>query len=146
MSAAGADADEPDRVIYLSRPRGGWRSVLNDDEISDWFRSEGHDVLQPHRAPLADQIRRFSKASLIVGLHGAGLTNILFAPHAALLELTGAYGDGLYFGMTARLGQSYEALSCKPVGDDVVVDLEVVKTRIARSQARYPATGALAHG
>jgi hypothetical protein len=119
--------------------------VLNDEEIADWFRSEGHEVLQPHRLPLAEQIRRFSKASLVVGLHGAGLTNILFAPHAALLELTGDYGDGVYFGMAGRFGQPYETLACKSVGDDVTVDLEVLKKRVAALGAGRRNNGALAH-
>lgn len=145
MAAAEAGAEQPDRVIYLSRPREGWRSVLNDEEIADWFRSEGHEVLQPHRFPLTEQIRRFSRASLVVGLHGAGLTNILFAPGAALLELTGDYGDGVYFGMAARLGQTYDALSCRSIGDDVDVDLEALKKRVQTHTARCRLTGEPAH-
>ena len=126
-------------------PREGWRSVLNDEEIADWFRSEGHEVLQPHRFPLAEQIRRFSRASLVVGLHGAGLTNILFAPGAALLELTGDYGDGVYFGMAARLDQTYDTLSCRSIGDDVEVDLETLKQRVQRHTTRRRLTGEPAH-
>lgn len=131
LTAAGAEETEAGRVIYLSRPRQGWRSVLNDEEVAEWFRGEGHEVLQPHRLPLAEQIRQFSKASLIVGLHGAGLTNILFAPQATLIELTGDYGDGVYFSMAARLGQSYSALPCRSVGDDAVVDLADLRRRVA---------------
>lgn len=145
LAAAEAGEEEPDRVIYLSRPREGWRSVRNDEEIADWFRSEGHEVLQPHRFPLAEQIRCFARASLVVGLHGAGLTNILFAPGAALLELTGDYGDGVYFGMAARLGQTYDTLSCRSIGDDVEVDLETLKQRVQRHTTPRRLTGEPAH-
>lgn len=145
LEAAGASGGKPDQVIYLSRPRPRWRSVLNDERIADWFRSEGHEVLEPHLITLAEQIRRFSKASLIVGLHGAGLTNILFAPGAALLELIGDYGDGVYFGMAGRLGQPYEMLACQSVGDDVVVDLEALKKRVAIRAATRRTPEALAH-
>jgi capsular polysaccharide biosynthesis protein len=95
------------------------------------LRSEGFDILEPHRLTLAEQIRQFSEASLIVGLHGSGLTNVLFAPQAAVLELFGAYGDGVWFGMTTRLGQSYDAMSCQAVGDDVIVNLEALKQRLS---------------
>jgi GT2 family glycosyltransferase len=130
LRAVSAETGEPRRKIYISRPRGGWRSVLNDDEIVAYLRGEGFDIVEPHRLTLAEQIRQFSEASLIVSLHGSGLTNVLFAPHAAVLELFGAYGDGVWFGMSARLWQPYEAMSCQAVGDDVIVNLEALKQRV----------------
>jgi capsular polysaccharide biosynthesis protein len=131
MAAAGAEVQHPHRKIYISRPRGGWRSIVNDEEVVEYLRGEGFDILEPHRLTLAEQIRQFSEASLIVGLHGSGLTNVLFAPQAAVLELFGAYGDGVWFGMTARLGQPYEAMFCQAVGDDVVISLEALKERLS---------------
>lgn len=132
LAAAAKPLEVAEHAIYISRPRGGWRSVVNDEEVADWFRSEGHEVLQPQHLPLAEQISRFSRASLLVGLHGAGLTNILFAPQGKLLELTGSYGDALYYGIAGRLGNPYEALPCAPVDDDVIVDLEALKRAVAR--------------
>ncbi|KAJ8610603.1 hypothetical protein CTAYLR_007174 [Chrysophaeum taylorii] len=41
-------------------------------------------------------VRRFSAADLVVGMHGAGLANALFAPnHFVLVELHGGYGASL---------------------------------------------------
>ena len=131
LGAARVEVEKPHRRIYISRPRGGWRCVLNDEEVVEYLRGEGFDILEPQRLTLAEQIRYFSQASLIVSLHGSGLTNVLFAPHAAVLELFGAYGDGVWFGMTARLGQSYDAMSCQAVGDDVIVNLEALKQRLS---------------
>jgi capsular polysaccharide biosynthesis protein/glycosyltransferase involved in cell wall biosynthesis len=145
LSAICAEVEEPHRRIYIPRPRGGWRCVLNDEEVVEYLRGEGFDILEPQRLTLPEQIRYFSQASLIVSLHGSGLTNVLFAPQAAVLELFGAYGDGVWFGMTARLGQPYEALTCKSVGDDVVVDLKVLKKRVAALSTGRHANGALAH-
>jgi hypothetical protein len=145
LGAACAEVEDAHRRIYIPRPRGGWRCVLNDEEVVEYLRGEGFDILEPQRLTLAEQIRYFSQASLIVSLHGSGLTNVLFAPQATVLELFGAYGDGVWFGMTARLGQSYEALTCQSVGDDVVVDLEVLKKRVAALSTRQQANGALAH-
>jgi len=36
---------------------------------------------------LAQQVRAFSKARVVLGAFGAGLTNLLFCPPAQLLEL-----------------------------------------------------------
>ena len=131
LQSVGVEIGEASRKIYISRPRGGWRSVVNDEEVVAYLRGEGFDIVEPHRLTLAEQIRQFSEASLIVSLHGSGLTNVLFAPQAAVLELFGAYGDGVWFGMTSRLGQSYEAMSCQAVGDDVVVDLAALQQRVS---------------
>ena len=38
--------------------------------------------------PAAEQVSLFSRAHLLIGVHGAGLTNVLFMnPHSAVLEL-----------------------------------------------------------
>ena len=122
LAAAGARDEAAEEIVYLSRPTG-WRSVVNDQEVADWFRSEGYEVIVPHELSLREQILKFSRCRLIVSLHGAGLTNLIFAPHAGILELTGGYGDGLYFWMAGRLKAPYASLDCQPMGDDVRVDL-----------------------
>ena len=43
--------------------------------------------------PLAEQLRHISQASVVIGLHGAGLANVMFAREGAiLLEFKGWYG------------------------------------------------------
>jgi hypothetical protein len=131
MVATGAACGDAYRKLYISRPRGAWRSVINDDEVCDALVKDGFEIVQPQNLSLADQVRMFSSAALIVALHGSGLTNILFAPRASMLELFGSYGDGTWFGMTRRLGQQYDMLRCEPRGDDVLVDIENLRKRIA---------------
>ena len=43
---------------------------------------------------LACELRQYRKVDLLVGLHGAGMTNMIFMqPHSVVLEITGRY-DG----------------------------------------------------
>ena len=124
------------RRLYIPRAPGGWRSVLNEDELVARLVGDGFEVVRPDGLPLADQVRLFAQAGVIVGLHGAGLTNLLFAPHAAVVELRGSYRDEAYRGMSARLGLPYAAVPCEPVGQDVRADPDAVLRAVAAAAAR----------
>lgn len=109
-------------LLYIPRRCGGWRYVLNEDELIPRLERYGFQVVRPEDTSLRDQIRLFSQARLVAGLHGAGLTNLLFAPGAAVLELLGSYGDGLYYSLAAGLGQPYGCLQCEDENQNVRVD------------------------
>jgi hypothetical protein len=111
------------RRVYIARRAGGWRSIRNDAEVSDYMARARFEVLHTERLTLVDQVRLFSEASVIVGLHGAGLTNLLFAPRASVIEIRGSYGGGEYYSMSRCLGNPYTSLACETMGDDVIVDL-----------------------
>src|SRR5262249_55066392 len=96
------------------------------EEVTERLESEGITILRAENLSLIDQIRLFANSRLIVGLHGSGLTNVLFAPQAAVLELIGNYGDGQFYSMTSGLGQPYGVLKCHAVGEDVIVDVDSV--------------------
>jgi hypothetical protein len=126
LSGAGINMDHvtPKRNLYIPRRAGGWRYVINDAEVCDVLTRHGFEILNPEKLSLRDQVSIFSEANLIVGMHGAGLTNILFAPHAHMLELIGDYGGGDYYSMTSGLGQQYSYLNCHPEGENIRVDTQ----------------------
>lgn len=129
LAAAGAGGTPAERnamswrKIYIRRKPGGWRSVANDDEVCSRLEAMGFETARPEGLTLAEQIRLFSEAEIIVGMHGAGLTNLLFAPDAAVLELTGEYGGGEFLTMASGLGNPYGSLRCATAGDDIRVDV-----------------------
>lgn len=129
-SGAGAGNARPGRKIYIRRKPGGWRSVANDDEVYSRLAAMGFETARPEGLTLAEQIRLFSEAEIIVGMHGAGLTNLLFAPDATVLELTGDYGGGEYLSMASGLGNPYGSVKCATVGDDIQVDVEMLAKAI----------------
>lgn len=132
LSAVGHQADAAaHRQVYIARKRGGWRSIRNDEEVADCLAGEGFEVLQAEGLSLAEQIRLFAESSAIVGLHGAGLTNLLFAPRASVLEIRGNYGGGEYYSMSRCLGNPYGSLLCPTDGDDVTVDVKALRRAVA---------------
>ena len=79
---------EAQRLIYVSRRDGGGRNLRNEDEIAALVESRGFEILTLSSLPVIEQVRTFAEASIVVGAHGAGLTNIMFCrPQTMLLEL-----------------------------------------------------------
>lgn len=66
-------------VLLISRKHTGDRRILNEDELLDRLsRHFDCEVLTPEKEDFASQLRKIHQASVIVGSHGAGLTNVLF--------------------------------------------------------------------
>jgi len=65
------------------------RHILNEADLIPHLRQLGFSVIDPGTLPLSEQIARFSRASIVVGPHGSGLTNTLFRYGApmALVEM-----------------------------------------------------------
>jgi hypothetical protein len=118
----------PDLKIYVQRPNDGWRAIANEEEVSDLLRAHGFLALRPEESPLSEQVALFSQASMVAGMHGAGLTNILFAPQAHLIELAGSYGGPEYFSMCHGLGNHYTRVQCADRGEDIRVDLSILSS------------------
>jgi FkbM family methyltransferase len=77
----------PER-IYVSRSDAASRRVVNEDEVMAVLGKLGFEKVVLSGLPIEEQIGLFSKARVIVGPHGAGLTNLLFsAPGAKVVEL-----------------------------------------------------------
>lgn len=79
----------PARRIYVTRGAGRHsRTVRNEPELLDALVPLGFDVVDPSALLVAQQIRAFAAAEVIVAPHGAALANITFAsPGATVVEL-----------------------------------------------------------
>ena len=100
------------RRIYLSRRLAGRRDILNEDEIRPILESHGIESIAAETMPLREQIALFADAELVVGAHGAGLSNLVFAPPSCrVLEIfTPTCLRWMYYFLCAQLGQRYHYL------------------------------------
>lgn len=82
--------EKRDAIIYVSRESGMQRGVENEHGLIESLRSRFRDkliVFKGSNLHVNDQIDIFRKARLVIGPHGAGLTNILFcAPGTIIVE------------------------------------------------------------
>jgi len=80
-------ADAPER-LYVARLDSGNRVIRNESEVASLLARHGFTTLIPGYFAFKDQIGLFRSARIIVGGHGAGLTNLAFCePGATVLEL-----------------------------------------------------------
>jgi capsular polysaccharide biosynthesis protein len=88
------------RRIYVTRgTRRNTRIVTNETEVTKMLSDRGFTVVEPGRLSVAQQIRTFAEAELIVAPHGGALTNLTFASAgAAVIELFAPdYVQGCYW-------------------------------------------------
>lgn len=75
--------------LYISRKDAPQRVLLNEDEVEAALTKLGFRIVMLTGMAVRDQIALFSRARCIVGPHGAGLTNVMFAPPGAtVVEIT----------------------------------------------------------
>lgn len=76
-------------IIYVSRAHSSRRHLINEIELIKTIESIFKmKIIYPENLNFIEQIQVFSKAYLLVGLHGAGLSNMLFMnQNSAVLEI-----------------------------------------------------------
>lgn len=107
--------------LWISRARAGKRQIVNEAELRPILEKHGFRIVHPEALSFSEQAALFSQATLIAGLHGAGLTNMLFAPpKARILEIRRA-GDthsNCYFALASSLKLDYYYLLATPGNSD----------------------------
>ncbi|MGU3480051.1 glycosyltransferase 61 family protein [Methylobacterium sp. D48H] len=110
--------DKPRRRLYVTR-QANFRAVLNDADISEYLISNGFETVVTNGMTVAQQIRLFSEAEIVVAVGGAAVTNVLFmqpGTHVVVIGPSTNYGD--YFAHLAdSLGISYAAAVGSPLPD-----------------------------
>lgn len=76
----GFGLERASKRIYISRRLARMRRVANEAAIMRILKPEGFELYELESLSFADQFRLFSTAEVIVGPHGAGMTNIMAAP------------------------------------------------------------------
>lgn len=94
--------------LYISRRKCANRALLNEKEVEETFVRHGFTIFHPEDHPFADQVRIFSKATIVAGPVGAALTSIVFAPRTAkVLVLDPGTHDIFFFDLACLRGQSF---------------------------------------
>jgi len=84
MAAAAGPAEGPS-LIYVWRADSPTRPMRNEDALVDALAGLGVAPVLLSALTLAEQVRLFGAARLVIGPHGAGLANVVFAPPGAVL-------------------------------------------------------------
>ncbi|MBT5263805.1 MAG: DUF563 domain-containing protein [Rhodospirillaceae bacterium] len=105
------------RRLFLSRQPNGSRALVNAGDVEELLIRYGFEILDPGDLPIPKQFEIFAEATVILGAHGAGLTNILAAPAGCfVIELRHQETLPPYFRILAQLrGLTYRSITCDRV-------------------------------
>ena len=79
---------KPWRRLYVTRSDAGGRRVINEDRVLAELQYLGFELVSLTGWTVEQQVRHFSEAEIVVGPHGAGMTNTAFMQNGSkgLLE------------------------------------------------------------
>lgn len=128
------------RFIYASRAKAKKRRVVNEVEVATLLTRLGFATIHFENYSFEDQVRLARNAEVLVGLHGAALTNMLFMIDGARVLEFRMLSDAsnlCYFSLASALGLGYAyQFGVAPEGAtaheaDLVVDLHELEENIS---------------
>lgn len=99
------------RITLLSR-QTRYRRILNEDELIRKLEGNPNYVVQrvsySHQMPFAEQLELTHNSDVFIGMHGSGLTHLLFLPDwAAVFELYNCEDENCYQDLARLRGVKY---------------------------------------
>ncbi len=125
------EAETPSR-IYVSRRNANTRRIKNETDVLAVLSEYGFESVALETLTVAEQIRLFANAELVVSPHGAGLANLVYGHSPTVLEIFGYKQKTTFYRLAKLMGFEYHAMFCDHVRKDIVVDTEELKTKVDR--------------
>lgn len=100
----------PYKKIYISRQKAKKRKIVNESELISLLKSYNFEIHFFEDYNFYDQVKLMQQTTHLIGLHGAGLTNMLFMnKKSKILELrnNGDSHNNCYFSLASDLEHEY---------------------------------------
>ncbi len=95
-AAAVSIEDLPPLKLFVRR-NAVTRRLANQDDIENWHLGRGYTPIDPGALAFHEQARLFARATHIVGVEGAAMTNLIFALRAQFVVILAPPGDRLSY-------------------------------------------------
>lgn len=133
--------------LFIQRLSKTERKIVNESEVLSTFLSWGFTIVNFETMNFTEQIKVAGEASILAGVHGAGLTNMLFMERGSkIFELTTVLNGEQYYYYTLSnsLGHEYYYQKCesevsgKSVQEaNLHVDIETLNKNLALMTSIY---------
>jgi hypothetical protein len=132
------NAEKPYKRIYITRKDAFFRKITNEDEVEKYLTGLGFEIIQMSKLSFEEQIKVFTEAQIVVGPHGAGLTNIVFCQNAKILEMfSPSYVPTMYWMISNHVENEYyyilgedEPGNTHPEWKDFKINMKVLEQTI----------------
>lgn len=119
------------RRVFISRAKARGRRLTNEEALTPMLRQAGFEMVVMEDLDFAAQVRLMQETAVLVAPHGAGLTNMIFAPAGAqIIEIADPdFPNPNFYALACALGHDYwlihadaDARVAEPLDRDLTVD------------------------
>jgi hypothetical protein len=144
LRQAVAPAPDGAEAIYVARTDSKHRVAVNEDALSAMLQRQGVRIIVPGALPVREQLAIFRAARLVIGPHGAGLSNLMGCePGTHFYELVPSHYPNCCFNSLAQAcglhywGDVFPGIDHQAVPQDRPwrIDLDQVATRLDEIRA-----------
>lgn len=90
--------NQPHKKVFIRRVDQTKRRMLNEAEVLAVFSRHNFEIVEFESLTFETQLQMMMQTKVLVGVHGAGLTNMIFMPsHSSILELTSRINGEHYY-------------------------------------------------
>ncbi|WP_247236978.1 DUF563 domain-containing protein [Telluribacter sp. SYSU D00476] len=102
--------------IYLKRGREAKRQLIGEEILCGELQRLGFKIINPRYISFTEQASLLSKASVVVALHGAALTNIIFCkPDTTIIEIRSELSPPEHYSAIAKAyNLRFQTISAPP--------------------------------
>lgn len=106
--------------IYISRNDTlsnlkDYRKISNEVEVLAFLKKKGFKILNNSNFSFLKQIEIFYNARIIVGLHGAGFSNLIFCKkNTKVIEIKPKNAQKMYKNISNKVGLKYKSIEIQP--------------------------------
>lgn len=112
-------APPPTRRVFISRARASYRRLVNEDDVWALLQKAGFERVFMEDLSFEEQVELMHQTAILMGVHGAGLSNMTFCqPSAHVVEIgVRAYPSPDFYATASSLGLDYSVLFGEAVGE-----------------------------
>lgn len=126
--------------IYITRRKAQIRKILNENEVLKILKDFSFCIIEFESLNFMQQVSIAHNAKVLMGMHGAGLTNMMFCnPETCIYEfsLEGEYMDKCYYTLADACDLKYYYQFCSSAKNnavyqiaDLFVDVNILKINL----------------
>src|SRR5512132_112263 len=127
--------------VLVSRPKASGRCIANEDELMEALAPLGSERYVTEHMSIADEVRLFYNAEIVMGAHGSGLMNaVLSRKRPLLIELHDRWWNMSFFKLGAAMGWRHACVQCEKVQtsatprdeNDLIADVPAILSVISQ--------------
>ena len=127
---------KPTRKVFVVRNTKE-RRIVNQAEVAAQLIEKGFSVVDVSLLSVKEQIDLFSETSVLITVHGAGLTNIVFSERIKIIEffpmIRYGYSTSTFFQISNFFSFEYILCMCKADNlENITIDLDLLESMVSK--------------